>query len=312
MSAIDISKLTAKLGDYCQEHRDELISEVLIDQSFESKFEIMDDVTDEVPLPSLGITDLIKPANPLTFEPTANALKFDARVLKVRGIKFDLQLVPQVLEKTWLGKLKSSKDPMDLPFEAFIMSYIAQKAKENLHLKAIFKGVYNAAGSTPESTMSGFLKLITDLTTGVGAPVTPVVTGIISAGNVIDSLEKVYDGLGEAYKSAPSQMFIAPQIYDWYNRAYRSAFGANSNYISFDRASLDGTNCTLVREPGLAGSQRIICSPKENFVLGVNTISGYNIDIQKENRTIKVLGDFKAGVELKEIHSRALSVNDQA
>ncbi len=55
-----------------------------------------------------------------------------------------------------------------------------------------------------------------------------------------------------------------------------------------------------------------MASPKENFTMGVDTLSNYNIDIQKENRTIKVLIDLKAGVQFKQVHSRALSANDQA
>lgn len=63
---------------------------------------------------------------------------------------------------------------------------------------------------------------------------------------------------------------------------------------------------------GLGTSQRMICSPRENFVMGVDTIGDYNLDVQKFNRSIKILIDLKAGVNFKEIHARALAVNDQA
>jgi hypothetical protein len=311
-SSIDISALATALGAYHREHRDELVTEMLLDEAFTDDLEVLDDVTDELPLPNLSLTDLTKPANPTTFSPTANALKFGARVLKVRGIKVDLQLIPQVLEKTWLGKMKKANDPWDMPFEAFIMKYINSKITEELRLKSIYAGVYNAAGTTPAANMDGYLKLISDAITAT--TIAPIVTGAITATNVVDKLELVYDGLGEAYKGKPTIMKITPQIFDWYNRKYRVDFGGNTDYKGMQslKRPLDGTMCTLVREPGLGASQRVICSPKENFIYGVDSANGYSLDAQKFDRTLKILIDFKAGVEFAQIHSRALAVNDQA
>jgi hypothetical protein len=313
MSAINITALTDALGAYCREHRDVLLSEILLNEDLQDRFTVLDEVTDELPLPSLTLTDLIKPnTNPANWAPTTNALNFGARPLKVRPIKVDLVLIPQVLEKTWLGKMKDPRNPFEMPFEGFIMNYIAQKAKENMHLQGVFKGVFNGAGTTPIDTMDGFLKIIADEITATN--ITPVVTGALNSGNVIANLEKVYDALGEAYKNMPTQMFVSPAIFDLYTRAYRTSFGANNDYggVARVRVSLDGTLCEVVREPGLAGSQRVICTPKENTFLGVDTLSDYNLDIQKEKRSINVLMDFKAGVNFGQIHGRALAVNDQA
>lgn len=311
-TSIDITALAAALGAYHREHRDELVTEILLDDDFTQDMEVMDDVTDELPLPSMALTDLIKPADPVNFTPTANALAFGARTLKVRGIKVDLLLIPQVLEKTWLGKMKSAKDPVDMPFEAFIMSYINSKIKENLRLQAIYRGVYNAAGTTPLTTMDGYLKLIADEITATN--IAPIVTGAVTSANVVDKIEQTYDGLGEAYKGASTIMKCNPQIFDWYNRKYRLDFGGNQDYKGMKsmRRPIDGTNCELVREPGLGTSQRLICTPAENFVYGVDTANGYTMDVQKFNRSLKILIDLKAGVQLKEIHARALAVNDQA
>jgi hypothetical protein len=317
-SSIDISELATKLGAYCQEHRDILISEILLNENFEEKFEIMDDITDELPLPSLNMTSIVKPANPTTFSPTANALKFGARILKVRGCKVDLQLVPQVLEKTWLGKMKKANDPWDMPFEAFIFKYIIEKAREDVHLNGVFKGVYNAAGTTPIDTMDGFLELIADEITATA--ITPVVTGAITSVNVVEKLLAVYDAIGEAYKNKPSVMKVNAQIFDWYARKFAPVL--NTSLVATDVAAglanpllrqmpLSGSNAILQREPGLGTSQRVMCSPKENFVYGCDTLNDFSFDVQKFDRTIKILIDFKAGVNFKEVHGRALAVSDQ-
>lgn len=310
-TAIKIDELVEALGEYCQEHREILISEALQGDDFDQRFEVMDGITDELPMPTLSITDLLQPGNAETFNPTSNALSFGAEILKVRPIKVDLLLNPTVMEKTWLGKQKKSSDPFDIPFEGDIMDYIGRKIKENLILKAIYKGVYNASGTTPGATMDGYLKLISN---GVTATtIAPTVTGAITASNVVTAIEAVYDDLGEAYKGGATEIKVAPQIFDWYGRKFRSDFGSNQDYkgITMNRRQLDGTNAVIVREPGLAGSQRIIATPFENMVYGIDSAT-FNMDIQKFNRTIKILIDFKGGVIFKETHGNALSVNDQA
>ena len=103
-TALNLTELTTNLGAYCRENRNILISKLLLNQDFSEKFTVLDDVTDEVPLPNLVLSDLIKPANPSTFAPTADALVFGSRTLKVRGVKVDLTIIPQLLEKTWHGK----------------------------------------------------------------------------------------------------------------------------------------------------------------------------------------------------------------
>lgn len=312
MSALNLTALTTTLGDYCREHRDVLVSEALLSDPVSSQFEVMDEVTDEVPLPSLAISDLIRPAKPETFDAAGDELAFAARVLKVRGVKFDLRIIPQQLEKTWLGKLKNPRDPFDLPFEAFIMQKIGEQVAANLNLQAIYGGTYNASGTTPVATMDGFLKLIADAITATD--IAPVTTGVITSTNIVDKSEEVYDALGEAYKGMPTEMKVNPQLFDWYNRRYRSLHGSNNNYdgMKQGRLMLDGTNCEIVRTPGLGTSQRMICTPKNNMVFGCDSADTFNLEIEKENRSIKLLGDFKAGVQFKEIHSRALAVNDQA
>jgi hypothetical protein len=312
LESIDITALAAALGAYHREHRDDLASELLLDENFTADMEVMDDVTDEVPLPELSLTDILQPGINPDFQPKSNAIKFGARILKVRDCKVDLLLEPKVLEKTWLGKLKKASDPTDLPFEKFLMAYINSKITENLRLGAVYKGIYNAAGNTPADTMNGWLKIIVDEITA--DKIEPVITGAITSANVVDKLEMVYDNLGDAYKNKPTIMKVAPTIYTWYNRKFRSDFGANQDYKGMQRLArpLDGTLCTLVSEPGMTGSQRVIASLPENFVYGTDSASGYNFDAQKFDRQIKLLIDLKAGVQFKQIHSRGLAVNDQA
>jgi len=222
--------------------------------------------------------------------------------------------VPGALEKSWLGayKQKGSK-AFDMPFEAFIMQHITERVHSNLRLKAVFGGVYNAAGTTPGAIMDGLLKVVADEITATN--IAPVVTGAITSANVIDKLEQTYDALGEAYKNVPTQMLVNPTIFDWYVRKYRSTYGVNMDYAGMQKGEvmLDGSMCSIKREPGMGTSGRVICTSTENIVYGVDTFGEENdIRSQEFDRTIKLFIDAKSGVNFKEVHGRALAVNDQA
>lgn len=318
-NSVDITALNQKLGEYCRDKKAELFSGMLLDQSFQDRFHVMDDVTDELVLPRLDISDFLKPALPGAFRPTPNALKFSARILKVRSVHGDLTLVPEALEKSWLGQFKSQgSNPTDMPFEEYLMNYIAKSARNQLHLKGVYKGIHNANGTSPSDMINGWLKLVVDAIAAGDISETNknlVETGAITKANVIDSLEKIYDGIDEPYKAMDIQMLVAPTIYDWYNRAYRSEFGANNNYGGMEKNApilLDGTNCYVYREPGLTGSQRVICSVKENMCYGVDSISDINTIRTKEQiRSIDVALSFKAGVEFRQLDG-ALVVNECA
>lgn len=313
-TAISITALNTALGAYFRKEKPILISKMLMGMNIDDRMEVWDDCKDEVPMPNLTISDLVKPANATTFAPTSNALAFGARTLKVRPWKVDLQIVPQVLEKSWLGKYKKKgSDIYDMPFEAFIMQEIVKMTQDNIRLKALYKGVYNGSGTAPADIMDGLLTLIAAEITATN--ITPITTGVISSSNIIAKVEAVYDGIGETYKSVETQMLCSPTLFDWYVRAYRATFGTTMTYtgVAKDSVLIDGTLCTLKREPGMAGSQRLICTPKSNIVYGVDSIGDSSeIVSQVFERTIKLMIDAKAGIQFKQIGADALAVNEQA
>jgi len=317
LTAIDTTELTTALGDYYRENRDIMVTQLLLDPTLSDKFAVYDDVTDELPLPNLDVADIIKPGVVKTFAATTGALAFGARILKVRDIKYDLFIVPTDLHKKWLAYKRSNRrtdgshDPWEMPFEEFILNYIMQAARNQLYLKGIFLGSYNAAGTTPGSTLTGFNSLVTSLV--ASSDITPVNVADPTDSNIITVVEGVYDGLDEAYKNVPTQMFANPTLFNYYVRKYRGEFGANNDYegMKNGRVLIDGTMCELVREPGLGTSNRLICGPKDNFAYGCDTQATATMDIQKFDRGLKILGDFKAGVQFNLIEG-ALSVNELA
>lgn len=322
-TAFSTTELVAMLGDYCRKFRDVIISELLLPLDLYEDFTVMDDIKDEMALPNATIADLIQPMDYVNFDATGNAISFGSRMLKVRDWKIDLLLYPKALEKTYLGLMnKKGSDPLQLPLESFIMQKIVAKAKENLRLQSIYQGVYDAAGSTPIDVMDGLLiKLAIEADNG---NIDPVVTGAITANNVVDKLLLVYDNLGDPYKQVPIDCPVNSQIFDWYVRKFTPVVNGSlatvtgpSSVAQMNRIQLTGTNCVLKREPGLGTSQAIIMTQKENKFYGTDSVQDIEtIRVQEFNRSIKIMIDGKSGVEFGELRADAdgnipLSVNDQ-
>jgi hypothetical protein len=319
----EITDVVDALGDYCRdENKDELLSSLMLDFVPEDGFTIMDDILDEYPLPNMEVGNMVKPGHNPAFQPTANSIKFGARILKVRDCKVDLLIVPKDLEKTYIGKYKRKRDDvMEIPFEEFIMDHIKGKIHEELRLFGLHRGVYNAAGSSAIDTFNGIDTLLKLERAIVGSPLVSTTTGVITEVNVIPSLLKVYDGLADPLKEVPTIMPVNPTIFDWAIRKYEPIL--NASLIAADRASLEskgrrqkfllpGTNCEVIREPGKGTSQFIYCTEKANLFYGTNTGSpGNNIRVQEFDRQIKIMIDFKSGVEVGKIFGNNISINEQ-
>lgn len=349
MSAFNITALAALLGAYCRDNKEELYNRIVLGlfddvpwmkgnvagHGILEDFDFMEEVTDELPLPRMSVTGIVKPGHApgaaQTFTGKANAIVFTARMLKVRDWSVDLLLDPKVLEKSWLamnkvkgswaGKFTDAPAFGGINPEEYIIMEVIKAAHRDIRMSALYKGVYSAAGTDPVDIVNGWLKLVADEITG--GNLVPVVTGAIDATNVDTKLHDVYDTLGEEYKAGDTQMKVAPQIFDWYVRKTKPVIQTIAPSGSPGQASgqgdiyLYGTNCRLKREPGQAGSQRVICTPKENMVFGMDSREEYsNVDVEKFERTIKLMMDGKIGLQFREVgdgtaNYKPLAVNDQ-
>lgn len=313
--AIDFTNLAASLGAYSRANAEEIMSELMVGMDVSDRIVVMDDVDDEIPLIKMITGDLIKPGgDPTTFSAAGDEFTPDPRMLKVRPWKIDLTFYPQLLERQYNAFLKGQKiTPEELPFAQFFFSEIAKKANENLRLSALFKGSYNASGTTPTAVCDGYLEIIADEITATN--ITPVATGAVSLATILDDVDDVIAGLHEAAQAEGGQVLVSPTLFKWYVHKYRTEYGSNANYTGMakDMVEIDGTSFVLKREPGMSGSSRIIATINDNFYLGVGHegVDG-NIIIQPNRRGIDVMVDAKAGPQIYNIGTRALSVNDQA
>lgn len=319
-ASLNITLLNTTLGAYCREKKSDLMAEILLRQNFTEKFTVMAGVKDQVPLPQLYLSNISKPLDYVNFTPTANAITPEARILQVRPVKVDVRIYPQEFYNTWLGQYASPGAAPKLILEAFLMQEIAKKAYNENHLISLYKGVYNAAGVTPTDSYDGWLRLIA-LEIGAGnisaANNNLVTTGALTSANIITAVEAVFDKLADQYKTMPTQMLVSPTNYMLYQRAYRAQYGQNQDYNGMENVLgqgtvLDGTLCRLIPEPGMAGSNRIICTLKENMYYGVDLLSDTSEPRSEvDHRAIDIMMDWRVGVQFRQIKNGILVVNEQ-
>lgn len=297
MSSIDLTTLAASLGDYCRTNQEILLKSVLIENKSFLHMTPMMNVKDEQPILDLPFSDIVKPYTS-TWDPTSDIIDVVPRIMKVRPIKAEVQLEPIAYQSTYLGHfIKPGVTPENFPFEKFLMEKIIQKAKEQLELEAIFKGIYNAVGTTPGATMDGLEKIISDEITAT--KITEVAVGIITSANAIESLETMFDAIPEAWQDHDWKMFVSPEIKRWYDTNYRATYGNVTHNQEFSKQFIDGTKCEIVSMPGMAGQQRIHLSPVWNFFYGMDLERDLTkIDVQRDHWYIDIMMSFNLGVQL--------------
>lgn len=145
-------------------------------------FEVLE--TDEkTPLLSLQIMDILKPASD-DFDPTADAIKFGARMPDFHDIEIDLSLKrSQVLAYfrsylKFISGLKTQNEVLANPWPLFLLGEILKKAGRDLAVVSAYRATRNNAQKGALYVLNG---LLYHFTAGRAS-------GDIPAGNVYDSV----------------------------------------------------------------------------------------------------------------------------
>lgn len=302
--AVDFSGLGPKIQSYTLREAETLLTTILItDQSFLDYMELYPEVTDQLALTQMFVSSVLQPGGKDTFDPKGT-VGFKNRIGQVRDCKIDYTLTPTMINAMWksyLGRIAKSKrgDVYDVPFQQYIIDKLAEKAKEEMHLEAVFKGVYNHDKKQANRVFDGLLPLLSKA--GVlqasqifaGAPITQ--------SNAIDQLEGLADKVPSHLINKPLVMLVEPSAAKFYNRDYRGTFGGNTNNTGpFEHKMLDGTNITIVPEPGLADTGGMICTLKGNLVWMTGPLGGgpNSFIVEKSKRNVDIMADFQAAPDL--------------
>ncbi len=255
-----------------------------------------------------------------SFEPVADAATHKPRVLKTVLNKVDFSVVPQDYEASYLGAMRQKgQNPADWPFQAYVMEKVMAKLQQEFET-AVWQGVAAGspgAGDYLRETFDGYLHIIADAITATD--ITAVATGSISISNIIDKLRLMWDAVSSVYKENGTDIFMSYTMYDLYRKAYKDAYKIDPAYLQVTDSGYRGIeyelgngNARIVPINGLAGSNRIIITPKENLTIGIDSASDVMFNVEQDKRELHFWMDFRMGAQILMQKDGILVVNDQA
>ncbi|MPR36535.1 hypothetical protein [Salmonirosea aquatica] len=262
---------------------------------------------DRAPLVRMSVKDAWRPAGD-NFDPKA-ALEVKTRFASFKEADIDLEFKYSDIKEayqTYLGWLKtpglSLNDVNKNPFELFFLGYILAKHFEFLRLNTAFKGVYNAAGSGAGSLADGFIaKFATGRGVGGDIAASHVFTAAaITASNAYAQVNGVADLVAATDQKLLNEnlnVYTSRTVYDKYRQNRRTLFPNHVGPADRPTTLDDYSNMTFVNEPGLAGKDTIVITPKQNLLFVCNEdINMFSINIVKQIKswqlTVRVSLDF--------------------
>ncbi|HYC29545.1 MAG TPA: hypothetical protein VEB42_12020 [Chitinophagaceae bacterium] len=233
---------------------------------------------------------------------------FKPVMIPLQNIKIDVGIIPHKLIKSWLGFLTNSgNDHETYPFIQWLVeNYILKQAREDMEMKAIYKGVYAApvegtAGS-PDKVMNGIEKLLNDLADlGAAADgIDPITTGdlsLLSATAFVTAIEDFWKSVPEKYRYNYSvDLNMSRAFRDKFKQGMRDKYNVNYQQTNQLLQLMDFENVSIAGRASMTNKKRIWTTPKFNLLLPVKGFSNKNaFDVQKENRKVKFLTDWWEG-----------------
>ena len=305
----NITDLTANLQEYVSDNPAIFGKHFVPLNDMFDFMSIYPNIEDKQPLLELAVSDPNQPGNRASFAPKENVLNWKNRTLVVKNAEITLQFKQSEIESMWrsyLAKIaqeQSRGNVYDFPFESYMMQKVIEKSKDQIRRLSVWKGALNATGTTSADIMDGYLTKIAADITGGAIPAGNVFTGAaITASNAEAQFNGVRDLLITQYPEYMNMdlvCFAAPENVHYYSTNYQANHDSLPYNNEFKKTMLEGlSNCPIIPEIGLTGSDRIVLTPVGNLAYGNDAAERMsNIEIEKKDRTVTVLVDWKQGVE---------------
>ena len=211
--------------------------------------------------------------------------------------------------------MKPGVNPNDIPFAGFVSEQVAIKIAQEVNDNAYSakKGDRSSVANTFDGLGTLISQAITAETTAAGTGLTPVATGVITSINAVSCFEKMMKAMPVAFRHAGFSMYCSYDLFDKYNEDYREKYKKyyepNENGVYY----LDNSSRKVQVLPcsWMGASQRIIATPKENLLGGVDGLGDMDrIYTDVELEILKWKWVFALGFQIRDLG--AIKVNDQA
>lgn len=230
------------------------------------------------------------------FEPTGG-VKFHPNPIVLQHVKVDLHFSPDQIIDSWLGFLEGEGVKREQwPITKYMIEvYLKQQIDYDREINAVYFGERDDAGTTPSACMDGIRKKLID---GASAsyPINVIKDiGKLEANTVLDQVEAFSKSFAPLYQNAPIIICVSQEFKRAFLENKRAAGFYWLNGPQDINSNVDFTKHVVMGLPSMAGSTDMFAFVKGNL-LWITRKDKFAFDVQKEDRYVKVLGDWREGI----------------
>ena len=236
----------------------------------------------------------------IDFTPKGN-VDFHPNEIRLQQMKVDLQIVPHLIEESWLGFLNGDSDKIEKwPITKYLMQQVLDSVEQDKELEVAYKGIHQApTAGTPNNAsqvMDGFHVKLQQAAADQQYPLHVVNIsggGALTAATVFDQVEEFCHALPERYRSLPLYIFMSDDMRLAYLQTKRDRGFYTIKEDTEITTRVDFTNSHIVSLPSMAGTNHMWATLPKNIVhLTKRNLSTAHMDVQKTDRIVKILIDW--------------------
>ena len=250
------------------------------------------------------------------FDASTDDLHFSGQTLSVKLLKRDMFISPLEFRDTHMSEyMKQGVNGDDIPFAEYISTEISKKIGQEVNDNAYF--AKEGDGSSAEKCFDGFgtiiEKAITSETAVKGSGLEPVATGAITTSNAVEKFEIMLEAMPSAYIDSGFNLYCSTDLWRKYQKDYRERYGKYTGPDDQGLFYLDSALDKVQIKPcsWMKKSQRIIATPKENLLAGVDGMGDMDkMSVFFKHEVFEWRWIFALGFSIRDFE--AIKVNDQA
>ena len=307
--SIKISDLEAQLLDYIAVNPEVMAIKMIDTIEGLGFLKIYDKVENKLALLELFTDDPNQTGvRPGGFEPKTDISVFKNRIAEVQPVQAPILYTETQLDTLHRSHLSAlERGQYDIPFEELILEKLSKAVVSYMMRSAFFKGVLNAGGTTSADLFNGWLTTIAADIISTAIPAANVAIVNITIGATVDAtnaldhvnavVQTVIDTRPE-YASEDLVCLMAPENKFFYEKDYQATFNTLPYNQEFKKVQPDGINAEIKGVNGMAGSDRIIITPRNNFAFVTDVMEEMGkFEFWKKDLDLAGISRFKATVD---------------
>lgn len=303
--------VAAILADYVGKNEKKIFSSLVPKMKIAEQMTVVPDLKDKMHMTKLTVKDgVVGYSENVNYDD--DDIQFTGRTIESSLFMRNVKVNPLKYRTTWMAHLmKTGVNPQDLPFKQFTLDKIIAQIGSEI-INNVYLADKTVAGNGIKNLIDGWGTIIgKEITDG---SITPVVTGAITNSNAVASLEKVAEDFPSQYLEDDLTIlqYISYDTFRKYQNDYRERYGKYTARNEKGLYELDGFagKFTMLPVSWMGKSQRIITTPYENMIFGVDSLSDFNnIYAETEFELLKLKVLFQMGCQIRDVN--AVRTNDQ-